>query len=138
LRAFFVTFVYWIEMCDGMKNETGRIGEDIALAWLLEHGFRLLDRNWRSGHRELDLVVEGPERVHIVEVKTMTPPLLIQPFEKVDATKQHRMVSAARHYIAERHVRREVQFDVVSVVLGGGPPQVEYIPEAFFPIQRSY
>ena len=37
-----------------MKNETGRIGEEIALGWLLEHGFRLLDRNWRSGHLELE------------------------------------------------------------------------------------
>lgn len=121
-----------------MKNETGRIGEEIALAWLLEHGFRLLDRNWRSGHLELDLVMEGPERVHIVEVKTMTPPLLIQPFEKVDAVKQGRLTTAARRYIAQRHVTREVQFDVVSVVLGGDSPAVEYIPEAFFPIHRSY
>ena len=121
-----------------MKNETGRIGEDIALAWLQEHDFRLLDRNWRSGHRELDLVMEGPERVHIVEVKTMTPPLLIHPFEKVDAAKQQKLISAARHYIAQRHVTREVQFDVVSVVLGDGRPDVEYIPEAFFPISRNY
>lgn len=121
-----------------MKNETGRIGEEIALAWLTEHGFRLLDRNWRSGHLELDLVMEGPARVHIVEVKTMTPPLLIQPFEKVDAVKQRRLTTAARRYIAQRHVTREVQFDVVSVVLGGDSPAVEYIPEAFFPIYRSY
>ena len=118
------------------KSETGRRGEDLALAWMQDHGFRLLDRNWRSGHKELDLVMEGAERVHIVEVKTMTPPLLIQPFEKVDPAKQGRLVAAARHYIAQRQVTREVQFDVVSVILGDGQPQVEYIPEAFFPIWK--
>ena len=118
------------------KSETGRRGEDLALAWMQDHGFRLLDRNWRSGHKELDLVMEGDERVHIVEVKTMTPPLLIQPFEKVDPVKQGRLVAAARHYIAQRQVTREVQFDVVSVILGDGQPQVEYIPEAFFPIWK--
>lgn len=118
------------------KSETGRRGEDLALAWMQDHGFRLLDRNWRSGHKELDLVMEGEERVHIVEVKTMTPPLLIQPFEKVDPVKQGRLVAAARHYIAQRQVTREVQFDVVSVILGDGQPQVEYIPEAFFPIWK--
>jgi putative endonuclease len=118
------------------KSETGRRGEDLALAWMQDHGFRLLDRNWRSGHKELDLVMEGDERVHIVEVKTMTPPLLIQPFEKVDPAKQGRLVAAARHYIAQRQVTREVQFDVVSVVLGDGQPQVEYIPEAFLPIWK--
>lgn len=118
------------------KSETGRRGEDLALAWMQDHGFRLLDRNWRSGHKELDLVMEGDERVHIVEVKTMTPPLLIQPFEKVDPAKQGRLVAAARHYIAQRQVTREVQFDVVSVILGDGQPKVEYIPEAFFPIWK--
>ena len=107
----------------------------MALAWLEHRGFRLLDRNWRSGHKELDLVMESDDRVHIVEVKTLTPPLLVQPFEKVDAAKQARLATAARHYIAARHVRKEVQFDVVSVTLDGEDAEVEYIPEAFYPIR---
>ena len=108
----------------------------MALAWLERRGFRLLDRNWRSGHKELDLVVESAERVHVVEVKTLTPPLQVQPYEKVDAGKQMRLVAAARHYIACRQIRKEIQFDVVSVILDGDRPQVQYIPEAFFPILR--
>ena len=118
------------------KSETGRRGEELALAWLREHGFRLLDRNWRSGHKELDLVMEGPRRVHVVEVKTMTPPLQIQPYEKVDPAKQGRLVAAARRYIAQRQETREVQFDVVSVILDGDRTRVEYIPDAFFPIWK--
>ena len=118
------------------KSETGRRGEDLALDWLLARGLRLRDRNWRGGHKELDLVMESDERVHVVEVKTMTPPLLIQPFEKVDARKQSRLIAAASRYIVEKHVRKEVQFDIVSVVLGEGQPAVEYIPEAFIPIWK--
>ncbi len=117
------------------KSETGRRGEDVALDWLLAHGFRLLDRNWRAGHKELDLVVESAQRVHIVEVKTMTPPLLIRPYEKVDSRKQASLVQAARKYIAWRHVSKEVQFDVLSVVLAEDGNEVEYIPEAFYPIR---
>ena len=118
------------------KGETGRRGEEIALAWLSARGFRLLDRNWRGGHKELDLVMESRDRVHVVEVKTMTPPLLIQPYEKVDARKQSLLIAAASRYIVEKHVRKEVQFDVVSVVLGEDGPRVEYIPEAFIPIWK--
>ena len=118
------------------KSETGRRGEEVALAGLQAHGFCLLDRNWRSRHKELDLVMESAERVHIVEVKTMTAPLQIQPFEKVDSVKQGRLVAAASHYIAVRQVRKEVQFDVVSVVFDGQRTEVEYIPEAFYPIWK--
>lgn len=110
----------------------------MALSWLQARGFILLDRNWRSGHKELDLVMESAHRVHFVEVKTLTPPLLTEPFEKVDGTKQHRLVAAARSYIALHHVTKEVQFDVASVVLDGGDTRIEYIPEAFIPIMRSY
>ena len=57
---------------------------------------------------------------------------------KVDAAKQSHLAAAARQYIAEQHVRKEVQFDVVSVVLEGGQAAIEYIPEAFYPIRSKY
>ena len=117
------------------KIETGRRGEDAALAWLEERGFRLLDRNWRSGHKEIDLVVESDARIHFVEVKTLTPPAAIRPAEKVDGHKQAALVTAAGSYMASRHIVKEVQFDVVSVILGDGLPEVEYIPDAFIPIR---
>lgn len=120
------------------KSETGRRGEEIALEWLQDRGFQLLDRNWRSGHKELDLVMESAQRVHFVEVKTLVPPVLVQPFEKVDTAKQARLAAAASHYIAARHVGKEVQFDVVSVILDGDRTEVEYIPEAFYPIRFGY
>ena len=118
----------------GKNTETGRRGEEVAAAWLEARGFRVVERNWRSGHKEVDLVAESERAVHIVEVKTLTPPLLSLPAEKVDARKQARLVAAARRLIAERHIDCEVQFDIVAVVLDGEEPKVEYIPEAFYPI----
>ena len=118
------------------KNvETGRRGEEVAAAWLERRGFRVLERNWRTGHKEVDLVMASERALHIIEVKTLTPPLLIQPYEKVDERKQALLAAAARRYIALNRVTKEVQFDVVSVVLGEEGPAVEYIPEAFIPIR---
>ena len=106
------------------------------MAWLERRGMRLMARNWRNAHKELDLVMEDERAVHIVEVKTLTPPLQGLPADRVDAAKQGRLVAAARRFIAENHVDREVQFDIISVVLEDAGPRVEYIPEAFYPIIR--
>ena len=119
------------------NKETGRQGETVALAWLERRGFRVLAQNWRGGHGEIDLVMESGRAVHIVEVKTLTPPLLALPAQKVDAAKQARLVAAARRFLVENRIEREVQFDIVAVILDGGDPRVEYIPEAFYPICSS-
>lgn len=107
------------------------------MSWLEARGFRLLDRNWRSGRRELDLVMERADRVHIVEVKTLTPPPALWPGDRVDTRKQAALTAAASHYVAQRRVQKEVQFDVVSVILSEDGPQIEYIPEAFYPMRRT-
>ena len=123
------------------KTEIGKRGEDAALSWLEARGFCLRDRNWRCGHRELDLVVESAGRVHIVEVKTLTPPLRTEPAEKGDARKQASLTAAASRYIAQRRVRKEVQFDIVSVILsrdGAQVEQLDYIPNAFYPVRKCY
>ena len=53
------------------RNEIGRAGEDAALSYLQEMGMTLLARNWRSGHYELDLVMDYGNSIRIVEVKSL-------------------------------------------------------------------
>ncbi len=115
-------------------GERGRRAEDIALEWLLSRGFVLRERNFRAGHREIDLIVESRDRLHIVEVKSLTAPAAASPYEKVDRAKQLRLASAARNYIGLRHIEKEVQFDIVSIVFYEDRHELEYIPGAFFPI----
>lgn len=117
------------------KNmETGRRGEEEAAQWLERRGFRVLVRNWRAGHKEVDLVAASEHALHIVEVKTLTAPLHALPADRVDAAKQARLAAAARRFLAENKLNCEVQFDIISVVIDGDETQVEYIPEAFYPI----
>ncbi len=47
----------------------GGWAEQRALRLLREHGWRLLDRNWRCRWGELDLVLAKPNRLLVVEVK---------------------------------------------------------------------
>ena len=49
-------------------NNFGELGERIAARWLESHGYTVLARRWRSGHRDIDVIVERDGTVAFVEV----------------------------------------------------------------------
>ena len=118
------------------RQDLGKRGEDVALEYLLQRGMELLERNWRSGHKELDLVMEEEEFIRIVEVRSRNYPAQIDPFESVDMAKRKKIIQAAKGFVAENRSRikgKEVVFDVVSILFNGELFKVEYIREAFAP-----
>jgi len=114
--------------------EQGKRAEDLALEWLLSCGFILKDRNWRCVHREIDLIMERGPFLHIVEVKSLRLPSVRAPFEQVDWRKRYNLIRAARRYVVQKRVSKEVVFDIVSITFDGEEYRLEYIPNAFLPI----
>ena len=113
----------------------GRAGEDMALEMLQKRGLWLLERNWRWNHKEIDLIMESAAAVHFIEVKTLRAPAVREPWEAVTPQKQRNLVLAAEHFIYSRHITKEVQFDIVSLLsMPDGSVEGEYIERAFFPI----
>lgn len=118
------------------RQDLGKKGEDVALEYLLQRGMKLLERNWRSGHKELDLVVEEEGFIRIVEVRSRTFPAQIDPFESVNVVKRKKIIQAAKGFVAENRDRikgKEVVFDVVSILFNGEAFKIDYIREAFAP-----
>ena len=114
---------------------TGRQGEQMACDFLMTRGHAILDRNWRGGHLEIDIVSEAPDGVHFVEVKTRTAPVLAPVEMQVNPLKQRRVSSAALRYVHEKHLEgKELFFDVVSVLFDGTETIVKYYPQAWIPI----
>lgn len=111
----------------------GHQGEDIAARYLEEHGYNVLDRNWRSGHKELDLIVTKESVLVIVEVKTRTSTDYGDPWSFVDEKKIRRTVHAADAYIRLNRIDLDVRFDIVSISIEDGDFKVEHIEQAFFP-----
>ena len=52
------------------RGALGKHGEDDVCQFLIERGHTILDRNWRSGHLEIDIVTLAPDGIHFVEVKS--------------------------------------------------------------------
>ena len=111
----------------------GHKGEDIAADYLERHGYSILDRNWRCGHKELDLVVTKDNVVVFVEVKTRTSTDYGDPQDFVDIRKMRRIVNSADAYLRFRCIDMDARFDIISIVVDGGDFKVEHIEQAFLP-----
>ena len=118
------------------KKALGAMGEEMACHYLESRGHRILERNWRGGHLEVDIVSQASDGVHFVEVKTRTAPVAATIDDQVGSTKQHRIAEAALKYLNTNHMESvpEVFFDIVSVVFDGASATVKYFPQAWIPI----
>ena len=107
-------------------NELGKQGEERVACYLQDRGFRILDRNWRVGHRELDFVCLDGETVVVVEVKTRTTDD-DHPAELLDRRKRRNLQAAGEAYLTSHHLDREIRFDLIVVFAPDG--RIAYYPE---------
>ena len=115
-------------------NDLGKWGEDVALAYLLDQGYRLLDRNWHQGHRDLDLIMQQDDTLVIVEVRTRRNNLFMDPEQTVDALKMLSLSKAANAYIRLHRISLNIRFDIVAIT--GTPSSdftINHIEDAFYP-----
>ena len=114
------------------RQAFGELGERIAERWLRRAGWRVLQRRFRSGHRDIDLVVERDGTVAFVEVKARRGSRFGQPVEAVNWRKQKELSRSAQIWI-DRHGRPEesYRFDVVGVLMMGDRVRVRHVEDAF-------
>ena len=120
------------------RQTIGRKGEDIACRFLEGKGHRILERNFRSGHLEIDIISQDSLGIHFVEVKTRRESIQAPPQENVDGKKQHRITKAAGAFLKSGKGQafgcRDCQFDIVAVTLIDEHVRIEYFPQAYIPI----
>lgn len=111
--------------------ETGKIGEEQALAFLKSKGYMILERNWRYKKLEIDIIASDGEFLAIIEVKTRKNDVFGAPEVFVDRSKQKKVIRATHEYIKEKEIEKEVRFDIISVNNATG--HIEHIQRAYYP-----
>jgi len=113
------------------KKNLGKKGEEISVDFLREKGYKILKRNYRFGHKEIDIVARDKNTVVFVEVKTGRSKRFGEPFEKVGTFKQRKLIEAAKDFIQKSEIKDcDFRFDVISVDLTGDR-KIEHIENAF-------
>jgi putative endonuclease len=112
---------------------TGRRGEEAAYFYLREQGYVMVARNYRSprSRSELDLVGWDGETLCFIEVKTRTTRGVLPAETAVDAEKQLDLSRVAREFLRKIKGNPPVRFDIVSVYLESGQPDIELFRDAF-------
>lgn len=112
--------------------EVGRRGEDLARTYLEQHGYQILQTNWRFRRAEVDLIALDPREVLVfVEVKTRSDERFGPPETAVGDKKRQFLLAAARAFMVAYEYDWEVRFDVIGVVLTE-PPTVRHWTDVFY------
>ena len=112
-------------------NDVGREGEALAANFLQQKGYEIVDRNWRYGPKEIDIVARDGDTMVFVEVKTRSTLAFELPQEAVTKKKMKNLVEAADAYLIQRNIDIESRFDIVAVLNGNPPKVIEHLEGAW-------
>ncbi len=87
----------------------------MAEQYLLQHGYKVLHRNWRHSHYEIDIIAIKKEVLHFVEVKLRSSKTFGLPEKFVKKKKFKSLLHAADEFLFKNQQYRHVQYDILSI-----------------------
>ena len=119
-------------------NELGKWGEEMAAEYLQQKGYRIIERAWRSGARDIDIIAQAPDlsTLVFVEVKTRKSEVLMRAADAVNPTKARNIALSANNYVKMCRVDALLRFDIITIVgTNAQNMKLEHIIDAFNPMQ---
>ncbi|WP_338391959.1 YraN family protein [Fulvitalea axinellae] len=98
------------------KRAVGNYGEDLALEHLNGSGYRCLERQYRHGRHEVDLIMRDGHTVVFVEVKARRDASFGYPEKSVGRDKREHIRKVAGGYLEKTGWEGNIRFDIVSVL----------------------
>ncbi len=114
-------------------TEIGTNGEQLAVIFLKNKGYTILETNWRTGKKEIDIIAESTDSIVFVEVKTRSSSAFGFPEEAVSTRKKNLLKAAAEEYYLQKLPEKLPRFDIISITLStNATPRIHHIEDAFF------
>ena len=113
------------------SKEFGVTGEQMAARYLEDQGYVILDRNYRKGHKEVDIIALDHGELAVIEVKTRANEDYFTAEQAVDHRKRQNIIRVANNYV-RRHRRTEpLRFDIIAIVGSGATAEIRHTKNAF-------
>lgn len=114
-------------------TEIGTKGELLAANFLINKGYTVLETNWRTGKKEVDIIAESGDCIVFVEVKTRSNFDFGFPEEAVTDSKKKLLKLAAEEYFDQKKPQKNLRFDIISILQKGqSTKEITHIEDAFY------
>lgn len=111
--------------------ELGKKGEQLAVDYLIDKGYKILERNWRFQKAEIDIIVKKENILVAVEVKTRSTNEFGSPQDFVNPKKIKLLVTAVNEYVIQNDLDVEVRFDIIAITKSNSTFKIEHLEDAF-------
>lgn len=99
------------------RHVIGRSGEDIAVKYLLENNYKIIERNFTCRQGEIDIIVKDKNEMVFIEVKTRTNKNYGEPIDAVTYYKQKHILKSVQYYLYKRKLEDVfIRIDVIEVI----------------------
>ena len=113
-------------------NELGKLGEQLAVDFLLEKGYEIKERNWRFQKAEIDIIAQLENVLAAVEVKTRSTDDFGDPQEFIKPKQKNLLITAMNEYVVSKDLDVEVRFDIIGIIKNKQETKIEHFEDAFF------
>jgi putative endonuclease len=113
-------------------NELGKKGEKLAIDFLIENDYKILEKNYRYLKAEVDIIARKKDVLVVVEVKTRSSDYFGNPQDFITQKKIKLLVSAMDYYVVQRDLEVEVRFDIIAIIHQKDRTKIEHLENAFF------
>jgi putative endonuclease len=118
------------------SHRLGRRSEELACAYLISRGGTILDRNYRAGHKEIDIIARFADTIAFVEVKARAGDEWGHPLDAITWAKRREIAHVARAWLqANGCASYEYRFDAIAIRWRGSSHVLEHVRDAWS-IQR--
>ncbi|MFH6998062.1 YraN family protein [Flavobacterium sp. FlaQc-57] len=117
-------------------NELGKKGEELAVQFLKENGYEILDQNWTFQKAEIDIIAQKESILAVIEVKTRSSLDFGSPQDFVKPKKIQLLIKAVNAYINDREKDfgndLNIRFDIMAIHKNGETFAIEHLTDAFY------
>ena len=113
---------------DRQNKLLGKRGENIAVSYLKDSGYKILERGYKNPFGEVDIIASKDDTVAFIEVKTRLNENYGAPSEAVDRRRRDKYLKAAKYYFYGKQIEVTVRFDIIEILRD----ELNHIENAFY------